>query len=79
MSEAKAAPLLDLLRGVPEDGRLEYSHGRTAHSFIPVGRYCREAATDIEALRQRVADLEQLLSVLERQYAEALAAMKDKP
>ena len=35
--------------------------------------------SEIEALRQRVAELEQLLKVMERQYAEALAAMRETP
>jgi hypothetical protein len=72
MVDEKAAPLLDLLRRVPADARLVYEHSPTEHSFIPVGRLFAEAVTEIEALRQRVAELEQLLKVAERQYADAI-------
>jgi len=51
MSEQpKAVSLLELLRGVPKDARLITDHGPFETSYEPVGRYCHEAADEIERL-----------------------------
>jgi len=59
MSEqAKQTPLVDLLRQVPADFRCEWESdwaedGRcTGHNRGPVGRYCHEAAAEIERLNK---------------------------
>lgn len=45
MSEqAMQVPLIELLRGVPQDARLVIENGPYSTSYIPVGRYCQEAA-----------------------------------
>jgi hypothetical protein len=43
---------------------------------IVKNHYGDDEAPETEALRQRVAELEQLLKVMERQYAEALLYRK---
>ncbi len=48
--DAKAVSLLELLRGVPKDARLITDHGPFETSVQPVGRYCHEAADEIERL-----------------------------
>jgi hypothetical protein len=48
--DAKAMSLLELLRGVPKDARLITDHGPFETSVQPVGRYCHEAAAEIERL-----------------------------
>lgn len=41
---AAAVPLVELLRRVPTDARLVIENGPYSTSYIPVGRYCHEAA-----------------------------------
>ena len=54
--KAYAVPLHELLVGVPRDTRLEIiDPDGMGTRFIPVGRYCHEAA---EALRARLAERE---------------------
>ena len=54
--KAYAVPLHELLVGVPRDTRLEITDpDGMGTRFIPVGRYCHEAA---EALRARLAQPE---------------------
>ena len=54
MSDQPAkTPLLELLRGVPQDARAVYEHHSTSHQFIPYGRLCREAADILDALRPK--------------------------
>ena len=48
------APLIDLLRSVPEDARMIYEHSPTHSQSIPVGRLCKEAAA---AIASRDAEL----------------------
>ena len=56
-NKAYAVPLHELLVGVPRDTRLEITDpDGMGTRFIPVGRYCHEAA---EALRARLAQPEQ--------------------
>lgn len=43
-----ATPLVERLRRVPEDARLEYEFHPTHHGFFPVGLLCQEAASEIE-------------------------------
>lgn len=64
----RQTPLLDLLMGVPKDGRAIYEHGQTHSQSIPYGRMCHEAADSLtaaeaerDALRARVAGLEAAL------------------
>jgi hypothetical protein len=45
-------PLVDLLRSVPEDARLIYTHGPYEHQHIPVGKLCRSAADKLESYEQ---------------------------
>ena len=56
MNKAYAVPLHELLAGVPRDTRLEITDpDGYGTRFIPVGRYCHEAA---EALRAALAQPE---------------------
>jgi len=56
MDKAYAVPLHELLAGVPRDTRLEITDpDGYGTRFIPVGRYCHEAA---EALRAALAQPE---------------------
>lgn len=50
VERAVAVPLLERLRRVPNDARLEYEHDPCHHSVFPIGAMCHEAATRIEAL-----------------------------
>lgn len=52
MEQAYQTPLIDLLRGVPKDGRDMYEHDTTHHQNVPYGRLCHEAADEIESLRR---------------------------
>lgn len=52
---AAATPLLERLRRVPNDARLEYEHDPCHHSVFPIGAMCHEAATHIEALEAELA------------------------
>jgi hypothetical protein len=54
MTDAKQVPFIELLRWVPADARLSYEHHPTSHSMFPVGRYCNEAADEIESLRTQL-------------------------
>ena len=54
--KAYAVPLHELLAGVPREARLVIDDDGMGTRFIPVGRYCNEAA---EALRARLAQPEQ--------------------
>jgi hypothetical protein len=56
--EPKQTPLLDLLRGVPQDGRHIYEHEPTHSQSIPYGRLCHEAAAALAARDERVRELE---------------------
>jgi hypothetical protein len=53
MSEAKQVPLQELLNAVPKDARhvVEDADGYGSQ-FIPVGRYCQDAAKEIERLNK---------------------------
>jgi hypothetical protein len=62
--EVKKTPLIDLLRGVPEDAR----HA-LADRHIPYGRFCHEAADEIDRLRGRVAKLEKETQFLRGAHA----------
>ena len=53
--DAKAVSLLELLRGVAKDARLITDHGPFETSVQPVGRYCHEAAAEIERLGELVS------------------------
>ncbi len=55
-------PLIDLLKSVPADARATYEHHPTAHSNIPYGRLCNEAAAEIERLRAENAELLALIA-----------------
>lgn len=55
--QAAQVPLIESLERVPEDARVVYEHSPTEHSFIPVGRYCREAAAALRAKDERIAQL----------------------
>jgi len=49
-----AAPLLDLLESVPEDGRATYEEGEGVNlrfRMIPYGHHCHRAADEIKRLR----------------------------
>lgn len=61
--QAAQVPLLELLERVPADARVVYEHTPTEHSFIPVGRYCREAAAALRAKEEENARLERLVYV----------------
>lgn len=50
VERAVAVSLLERLRRVPNDARLEYEHDPCHHSLFPIGAMCHEAATRIEAL-----------------------------
>ena len=54
LRQAQQVPLHELLAKVPADARLVIEHeDGSGTSFIPVGRYCQEAATVIrQALEQ---------------------------
>lgn len=54
---AKKTPLVDLLRGVPKDGRVMYEVSSTEHHNIPYGPMCHEAADEIERLRNCIRGL----------------------
>jgi hypothetical protein len=43
-------PLVDLLRGVPKDGRVMYERNPMEHQNIPYGPMCHDAADEIERL-----------------------------
>jgi len=58
MSEPAQTPLVDLLR-IPIDARLCYEHSPTSHSYIPVGKYCNEAADEITRLRAELAEIKE--------------------
>lgn len=47
----KQTPLVDLLRGVPKDGRVMYEWNAGAHQNIPYGSMCHDAANEIERIR----------------------------
>lgn len=49
-ANAKAVPLVELLRGVPPDARLLVEHDWKSSTSHPVGRYAHEAAEEIERL-----------------------------
>lgn len=49
MSEAQQVPLVELLRSVPKDARLVIEDGPYSTQYIPVGRYCDEAAEALSA------------------------------
>ena len=53
--KAYAVPLHELLASVPREARLVIDDDGMGTRFIPVGRYCNEAA---EALRARLAQPE---------------------
>ena len=53
--QAAETPLLDLLRGVPEDGRAWYEHDSTNHQNVPYGRLCKRAADALEQAQGKVA------------------------
>jgi hypothetical protein len=55
MNEAKQVPLQELLNAVPKDARyvVEDADGYGTQ-YIPVGRYCQDAATEIERLNYEV-------------------------
>jgi len=61
MNEMKT-PLIDLLRGIPANARLEWEDSPTSWHQAPVGRYCKEAAAELSRLR---AENERLKSRLE--------------
>lgn len=65
-NEVKETPLTDHLARVPEDARAEYEHGPTEHSFIPYGRYCKQALALINSQAEEIARLrEQLVNEAE--------------
>ena len=49
MEEAKAVPLIERLRRIPQDARLTYEHDPCSHSMFPVGLMAHEAADELEA------------------------------
>ena len=55
---AAETPLLDLLRGVPEDGQTWYEHGPMHHQGIPYGSLCKRAADELEQKDERIKQLE---------------------
>lgn len=74
MSGPTKTPLLDLLRRIPLDARLEYEHSPTNHSCYLVGNMYHRAADEIERLRAEVDKRDEViktqLTVLEQQDAE---------
>lgn len=62
MTDAKQVPLIELLRGVPATARLKIDDGEFSTQYIPVGRYCHEAAA--------------ILAARDAQWNEALAAQR---
>jgi len=54
------APILDLLRSTPIDGRATYEEGEgvdLVFHMIPYGHHCHEAADEIDRLRDREGQL----------------------
>jgi hypothetical protein len=53
MNEANQVPLQEILNSVPKDARyvVEDADGYGTQ-FIPVGRYCQDAATEVERLNK---------------------------
>ena len=64
MNNQSEKPIEELLRGVPQDHRIcipfQWAEdGReTGHHYIPVGRHAHQAAAEIAALRQQLAEKE---------------------
>ncbi len=76
MDKAYAVPLHELLAGVPRDTRLEITDpDGYGTRFIPVGRYCHEAA---EALRAALAQPEREWVGLTDEEVNAMHYFMDK-
>lgn len=57
--QARQTPIIDLLRDIPADARMVYEVTPTHHQSIPVGVLAKNAADEIERLRERVMDQEE--------------------
>jgi hypothetical protein len=75
-------PLLELLQRVPRNARY-CEETPTSATFYPVGRYCHEAAAEIERLRAVIADasmkVDTALSLLEEQPVGCGCTYRDSP
>jgi hypothetical protein len=78
--DAKAVSLLELLRGVPKDARLITDHGPFETSVQPVGRYCHEAADEIERLGNLCYDYIGQLTAMRaaKQMQQRIDALKER-
>lgn len=78
-NKACAVPLHELLQAVPANARLEIQEGEYSTRYIPVGRYCKEAADEIQILRAENAKLSTSLvecGLLAKKSTEELIAAK---
>jgi hypothetical protein len=69
--EVAQTPLVDLLRAIPADARLEHEQPGPSYLLIPVGKHSHEAADTIDALRAEVDSAEMELAVLRKSNKEA--------
>jgi hypothetical protein len=60
---AAQAPLLDLLKAVPEDARLEVK-GDKSTTFIPVGKHCKDARLVIMIHENTIKEYEETIENL---------------
>ena len=76
---AYEVPLHELLEGVPENARLVIdSEDGMSTSFIPVGLYCKRAASALrQALAQPEAEIERLKKEVEH-WKQAYHRVKDE-
>jgi hypothetical protein len=56
-NECAETPLIELLRDVPKDARLEIEVNPTHHKMIPVGVHCHRAAEKLAAARKAMEHL----------------------